>query len=183
MSGVPVYVAFLRAVNVGGRYVRMADLRAALVGAGFGEVETYIQSGNVRVVSRRRSAAAVATELRTVLGEWAGFDIPAVVRTPSELAAVAATVAAVPALLRPAGRRYVVFAGGVLPPGAVDALESWSVPGERAMSLGREVLCEFGGGMQGLRLSNTRLERMAGVPTTWRDVKVVRTLAERWGRG
>ncbi|NHA70009.1 DUF1697 domain-containing protein, partial [Phycicoccus flavus] len=36
----PRYVAFLRAVNVGGRFVRMADLRAALAEAGFGDVET-----------------------------------------------------------------------------------------------------------------------------------------------
>ncbi|MGL5930546.1 MAG: DUF1697 domain-containing protein [Dermatophilaceae bacterium] len=181
MSAVPVYVAFLRAVNVGGRYVKMADLRAALERAGFGEVETYIQSGNVRLTSRRRSAETVAAELSAVLGEWAGFDIPAMVRTPRELAAVAAAVSAVPPLLEPAGRRYVAFAGGLLPPDAVAAVESWSVPGERARSLGREVLCEFGGGMQGVKLSNTRLERMTGVLTTWRDLKVVHALAESWG--
>ncbi|MGL5865680.1 MAG: DUF1697 domain-containing protein [Dermatophilaceae bacterium] len=183
MRPVPVYVAFLRAVNVRGRYVRMAGLRAALESAGFGEVESYIQSGNVRVRSRRRSTGVVAAELSAALGEWAGFDIPAMVRTPSELTEVAATVAGTPALLQPAGRRYVAFAGGVLSPDAVATLESWSVPGERARSLGQEVLCEFRAGMQGLTLSGTRLERIAGVPTTWRDITVVRALAERWGTG
>ena len=57
MSAMPSYVAFLRAVNVGGRFVKMAELRAALEDAGFTDVETHIQSGNVFVRSRRRSTA------------------------------------------------------------------------------------------------------------------------------
>ena len=72
----PSYVAFLRAVNVGGRFVKMAELRTALEGAGFTDVETHIQSGNVLVRSGRRSTGAVATEMARVLGEWAGFDVP-----------------------------------------------------------------------------------------------------------
>ncbi|MGL4745063.1 MAG: DUF1697 domain-containing protein [Dermatophilaceae bacterium] len=180
----PTYVAFLRAINVGGRYVKMADLRAALQSAGFAEVETYIQSGNVRVISRRRSAEAAAADLTRSLGEWAGFEVPAIVRTPAELRAVAAAVEAVPPLLPDGGgRRYVVFAAGEVPAVAVAALHAWDVPGERARVLGREVLGEFGGGIQGLKLTNTRLERLAGVPTTWRDINVVRTLAQRWGTG
>jgi uncharacterized protein (DUF1697 family) len=181
MMPMPVYVAFLRAVNVGGRYVKMAELRAALARAGFDDVETYIQSGNVKVTSRRRSTEAVAARMSAVLGEWAGFEIPAMVRTPSELIAVEADVSGTPALLEPAGRRYVVFAAGVVPPDAVAALESWPVPGERARVLGREVLCEFGGSVRTVKLSNIRLERIAGVLTTWRDITVVRALAERWG--
>ena len=76
----PSYVAFLRAVNVGGRFVKMAELRTELEGAGFTDVETHIQSGNVLVRSGRRSTGAVATEMARVLGEWAGFDVPCLVR-------------------------------------------------------------------------------------------------------
>ena len=38
------YIAFLRAINVGGRFVKMSDLRAGLSHKGFGEVESYIQT-------------------------------------------------------------------------------------------------------------------------------------------
>ena len=58
----PSHVAFLRAVNVGGRFVRMAELRAALEAAGFTDVETHLQSGNVRVRTPMRSTAKVAAE-------------------------------------------------------------------------------------------------------------------------
>ena len=103
MSGMPSYVAFLRAVNVGGRFVKMAELRSELEGAGFTDVETHIQSGNVFVRSGRRSTGAVSTEMARVLGEWAGFDVPCVVRTPTQLRAALAAVDAVPPLL--AGRQ------------------------------------------------------------------------------
>ena len=44
----PTYVGMLRAVNVSGQNrVPMTDLRRALEGAGLGDVETYVQSGNV----------------------------------------------------------------------------------------------------------------------------------------
>ncbi len=43
----PRYVAFLRAVNVGGRIVKMDELRRLFAGAGFADVETFIASGNV----------------------------------------------------------------------------------------------------------------------------------------
>ena len=54
-----VYVALLRAVNVGGTgKLPMADLRAICVAAGFEGVRTYIASGNV-VFSSDLAAAEV----------------------------------------------------------------------------------------------------------------------------
>ena len=44
-----------------------------------------------------------------------------------------------------------------------------------------DVLAEFGHGFATMKLTNTRLEKMTGLTTTWRDLKVVRALAERWG--
>ncbi len=41
------YAAFLRAVNVGGRTIKMAELKACLEKAGLKNVRTFIASGNV----------------------------------------------------------------------------------------------------------------------------------------
>ena len=176
----PTYVAFLRAVNVGGRVVRMAALREALEAAGFDEVETHIQSGNVRVRSGRRSTSAVATEMSSVIGAFAGFDVPCVVRTPAELRATVAAVDAVPPLL-PGARRYLALADGRVPADAAAQLDAWDEPGERCRVLGSEVLAELANGFQKTRLTNARVERITGRTTTWRDLKVVRTLDEKWG--
>ena len=119
----PSYVAFLRAVNVGGRFVKMAELRLALEDAGFTDVATHIQSGNVFVRSGRRSCAAVATV----------------------------------------------------------ELDAWDAAGERCRVLGSEILAELTHGFQNTKLTNTRIERITGRTTTWRDLEVVRAIDQKWG--
>jgi uncharacterized protein (DUF1697 family) len=85
---VPVYVALLRAVNVGGTgKLPMARLVAMCRDAGFERAQTYIASGNV-VFFSRASAARVKAELESRLEAFAGKAIGVVVRTPAELAAV-----------------------------------------------------------------------------------------------
>ncbi|HYN66736.1 MAG TPA: DUF1697 domain-containing protein [Ornithinibacter sp.] len=176
----PSYVAFLRAVNVGGRFVRMAELRTALEEAGFAGVETHIQSGNVLVRSGRRSTGAVATEMSHVLGEFAGFDVPCIVRDPAQLRATLAAVDAVPPLLAN-GRRYVAFADGPVPSAATEQLDAWDAPGERCRVLGAEILAELTDGFGKTTLTNARIERITGRTATWRDLKVVRAIDEKWG--
>lgn len=83
-----VYVAFLRAVNVGGTgKLPMADLRKMCGELGFGNVRTYIASGNL-VLKSDRSSADVRRMLEDRLREYAGRDVGVVVRTAAEIRAV-----------------------------------------------------------------------------------------------
>ncbi len=177
----PSYVAFLRAVNVGGRFVKMADLRAALSDNGFGDVETHIQSGNVRVTSSLRSVPKVSGELHRVLSGWAGFDVPAIVRTPAQLSTLMAAIDALPSLHGTESRRYVAFASAPVPAAATALLDGWDQPGERARVIGADVVADLTVDFHKLKLTNTRIEKITGLTTTWRDVKVVRAIAEKWG--
>jgi uncharacterized protein (DUF1697 family) len=181
MGPVPSYVAFLRAVNVGKRFVRMAELRAALEDAGFTDVETHIQSGNVRVRSRRRSPEAVADEMADVLGEWAGFDVPCIVRTPEQLHALVEEADAVPALLPGGGKRYLAVADGDVPTEAARTFGSWERRGEAARALTGAVLAELTVDFHRSTLTNARIERITGLTTTWRGLDVVRAVDDRWG--
>ena len=80
------YVAFLRAVNVGsGRKVPMARLREVLTDAGFENVATYIQSGNVFFDSSERSKAKLTSTIEPLLEQEFGFAIPVIVRTLPQL--------------------------------------------------------------------------------------------------
>jgi uncharacterized protein (DUF1697 family) len=82
------YIALLRAVNVGGTgTLKMSDLKAICVDAGFDDVETYIASGNV-VFESRSSAAKVKSELERRLKAHAGKPIKVLVRSASEAAAI-----------------------------------------------------------------------------------------------
>ena len=87
---------------------------------------------------------------------------------------------AVPPLVE-GGRRYVAFADGAVPAAAAKTLDEWGAPGERCRVLGAEVLAELANGFQRTTLTNSRIERITGRTTTWRDLKVVRALDEKWG--
>ena len=79
------YVAFLRAVNVGGRgNLKMEDLRAICVAAGLNDVRTYIQSGNV-VFGSERSERSLVLELQRRLAEKMGRAVGVLIRTAVEL--------------------------------------------------------------------------------------------------
>lgn len=78
-------IALLRAVNVGGRTVKAAQLKAAAEGLGHEQVATYVNSGNVVLVpAGGASAADVAAGLSGALATELGFDVPVVARTAAE---------------------------------------------------------------------------------------------------
>lgn len=80
------HIALLRGINVGGnRIIKMADLRAIFEAAGARDVETYIQSGNVVFSDARPSAARFEKQI----AKATGFDVPVVLRTAAEWAAIA----------------------------------------------------------------------------------------------
>src|SRR3954447_20855956 len=82
------WVALLRAINVGGRKVPMAELRTLCEELGLTDVRTYIASGNVVLRSPLRSAGKVRALLEPALEERFGFPVVVVVRTPEQLRAV-----------------------------------------------------------------------------------------------
>jgi uncharacterized protein (DUF1697 family) len=83
-------IAFLRAVNVGGRLVKMDALRAAFEELGLAEVKTFIASGNVIFEMRARQLGALERQLEAHLETAFGFEIDTFIRTAAELAAAAA---------------------------------------------------------------------------------------------
>lgn len=86
------HVVLLRGVNVGGRNkLAMADLRGWLGDAGFGDVQTYIQSGNIVLSAPELAPPTVAGAVHDLIVDRAGLDVPVVVRTGEQVAAVVAT--------------------------------------------------------------------------------------------
>jgi uncharacterized protein (DUF1697 family) len=176
----PAYVAFLRAINVGGRFAKMADVRAGLSQGGFGDVESHIQSGNLRFTSSLRVAAKVELAVETALEELCGFTVRTIVRTPAQLGEVASYGTGLKAPLEGEVRRYVTFLKDDPDDEIVAMLNDWDIAGERAQVKGREVYAWLAHPSHEAKLSNARIER-GGVVATTRDWKVVSTLAEKWG--
>jgi Uncharacterized protein conserved in bacteria len=81
-----IFIAFLRAVNVGGRVVAMADLRGEFEALGFADVESFIASGNIAF---RTDAGSRARELESAveerLADRLGYEVATFLRTPAEV--------------------------------------------------------------------------------------------------
>jgi uncharacterized protein (DUF1697 family) len=101
------FVALLRGINVGGnKRVPMVDLRDLLVGLGYTDVATLLQSGNAVFTSPgRRAASAVRRSIEQAIEARFGFPVRVLVRTSGQLAA---TVASNP-LPVPDGSRFLVW--------------------------------------------------------------------------
>ena len=84
------YAALLRGVNVSGRNrVDMVTLRAHLGEAGYRDVTTYIQSGNVVFSTGARAEAELARALEAELRDAFGLEITVLIRTAAQLRRVA----------------------------------------------------------------------------------------------
>ena len=80
----PVFVTMLRGVNAGGNPLKMDWLREACAELGFGDVRTYLQSGNL-VLSSRLGADTVARKLKAKIDGRTRLPVPVVVRTAAEM--------------------------------------------------------------------------------------------------
>ena len=103
------YVAFLRAVNVGGRTIlRMSDLAKRLGTLGFTGVGTFIASGNVYFTAKGEPDA-LARRIEADLLDWLGYPVATMVRTWDELAALVASNPFKGVPRAPDAKLYVAF--------------------------------------------------------------------------
>jgi uncharacterized protein (DUF1697 family) len=164
-----VYVALLRAVNVGGTgKLPMADLKAMCVEVGFAGVRTYIASGNVLFESPL-TAGQVKAQLEKRLHAYAGKPVGVIIRTADELAAV---LKANPFANAAPNRTVAIFLDDAPPR---DALSSVSGRMDEQVALGkREIYVHYGDGMAG-----SKLKIPAAKMGTARNMNTVAKLVER----
>jgi uncharacterized protein (DUF1697 family) len=138
----PVYIALLRAVNVGGTgKLPMTDLARMCIDAGFQNVRTYIASGNV-VFHSRMPARQAKGALEQRLKSYSGKPVGVVIRTADELAAV---LEANPFKNAHPSKAVAIFLDS--PPPA-DALNYAVGRGQEEMQLGaREIFLHYADGI------------------------------------
>jgi len=172
---VPRLVVLLRGINIGPRNrISMPELRAALEEAGFKDVQTYLQSGNV-VLESRAKPETVARNLSGVIKERFGLEISVVVRTRAELATIVkrnplGSVAKDP-------KRYqVTFLSKKVSAKVVRELEEAAARDERVVSAGREVYAWHPRGIARSKLWSKLAGKTLGVTATSRNWATVEAL-------
>ena len=105
----PRYIAFLRAINVGGHTVKMDVLRQQFEALGFANVETFIASGNVIFETTAKNTRTLEKKIEQQLRAALGYEVATFIRTEAELAAIAQYQPFTTALLKTAQALNVAF--------------------------------------------------------------------------
>lgn len=173
----PRYVVLLRGINVGPTTkVAMADLRALLHDAGFTEVRTHLQSGNVLLTSRK-GASGVQQAVEAAIVARLGRSIDVVLRTAGELQAI---VAADPLgeIATDGSKRFVAFLAEPHDPGDVRAMAaSVAERDEQVLADGREIYLWCPDGIRDSPLAKAPKGRREGPVVTVRNWNTVSRLA------
>jgi uncharacterized protein (DUF1697 family) len=161
------YVALLRAVNVGGRQLKMDDLKRIATELGLNSPRTFIASGNLLYGSDKKEAE-LKQDLERALETHMGKAVGVMVRTAGELAKV---VAANPFAGEPGNRVVAIFLDE---PAPADAASSATNVADERLALGvREIYVHY---PQGQGQSKLRIK--AAARGTARNMNTVARLAE-----
>lgn len=164
----PVYVALLRAVNVGGTStLPMSELKTICEGLGFADVQTYIQSGNVLFRSNL-AEGEVRRRLEEALAARMGKAPGVILRSRRELETVLAEAPF------PDAKPNFLLVTFLPEPPAAGALDKLVAPdGEEVQIHGREIYIHYPNGS-----GRSKLKLPALKPGTARNLNTVCKLAE-----
>lgn len=175
----PRYVAFLRAVNVGGRVVKMDALRGHFEEAGLSEVETFIASGNVIFSSSAKATAPVEQRIEMHLKKSLGFDVPTLIRSTAEVAEAAARTPYTETEIAAAGTFVAAFLRGPLDAAGRKGLAGLESDVDRFVLHGREVYWLANTKQSETKITIVKFERAVGCAATMRAMTSLRRLAAR----
>lgn len=175
------YAGFLRAINVGGRVVKMQELRRILERWGAANVDTFIASGNVVFDTARRNPQAAERAIEDEMRRALGYPVVTFLRSLPELSIVAAQAPFPQAQLSAADATLFVGFMKDAPAGAIvkavaalsDNLNAFAITGRELYWLRRRTSTEPMG-------SGPPLERIVGSPITVRNVNTVRRMAAKY---
>jgi uncharacterized protein (DUF1697 family) len=173
-----VHIALLRAVNVGGRSVPMADLRAMLTELGCANPRTLLQSGNaVFTAAAKMSSETLEDKLAAAARRRFGFDIAFMLRTETQWNAIIAANPFPDAARDEPAHLVVMALKGAPPAAAIKALRGGYAGPEAIHVAGRDAYLVYPDGIGKSKLTNALIERRLGVAGTARNWNTVRKLA------
>lgn len=175
----PKYAAFLRAINVGRRRVKMDHLRRLFQEIGLAEVETFLASGNV--VFEAASTEDLETRISQALHAALGYEVVTFCRSMGEIAQIA-RYRPFPrsALDTPGSTLYIGFIASVPSDHAQQELLSWSTETDQFHVNERQVYWLCHTRVSESAFSGAQFEKTLGMPATMRNSRTVARIAAKY---
>jgi uncharacterized protein (DUF1697 family) len=167
---VAVFIALLRAINVGGNtIIPMADLKTLCGELGYKDARTLLQSGNLVLSAPRATPASLAKKLEAALLDRFGKEVRVIVRTPDELRHVVARNPFPAAARDDPGHLLVTFLADAPTAEAAKALAAWKHATEPFKVDGRELFIHYASGVGTSKFTGPTIERLLATPGTARN--------------
>jgi uncharacterized protein (DUF1697 family) len=172
------FIALLRGINVSGRNtIPMAELRTLCTELGWGDVQTYIQSGNV-IFTARTSIPSIETTLERAIERRFGLTIPVIVRAATDWSAYVRGNPFPDASRSEPNLVMLALPKAAPQRDAVDGLRARAFNGERITQVGDAIWIHYASGAAKSKLSPALLDRLVGSPVTTRNWRTVLKLDE-----
>ncbi len=171
------FIAFLRAINVGGHTVKMDRLRDLFESLKFRNVETFIASGNVVFDARSEDPEALERKIEKHLHQVLGYEVVTLIRSLPQVRAVAEYQP-----FRDSENCALTVAFLKSSPGsdAKKRIASLGGSNDEFHLHGREVYWLCRTKMSESEFFGPKLEKTFGMPATMRNVTTVRKLAAKF---
>jgi uncharacterized protein (DUF1697 family) len=174
----PICVALLRGINVGGRnLIAMSDLRDLLESLGFTKVRSLLQSGNLVFLSNRRTSATIERLLEVETEKRLGVSVDYHVRTAEEWKSVIARNPFAEEAERDPAHLVVLFLKSVPDAKNVQALQAAIRGPEIVRADGKQVYVVYPLGIGTSKLTNALIDKKLGMSGTGRNWNTVLKLA------
>jgi uncharacterized protein (DUF1697 family) len=175
------YVAFLRAINVGGHVVKMEQLRELFSGLKFANVETFIASGNVIFDTKSAPDQKLEQKIEKHLKAALGYEVGTFVRSTDEIRAIGEFPAFSSEMLKKAFAVHVGLMRGELSAATLERAKDCSSDADDFLVSGREVywLCRIPTNES--KFTN-RFAKVAGPHVTYRNINTMVRLAAKYSQ-
>ena len=178
----PKYVAFLRAINVGGHLVKMDQLRSLFAELGFKNVETFIASGNVIFDTKSTNVKSLEAKIQKHLEKSLGYPVNTFLRSIEDLVKISEYVPFDADDLNTEGNTlFVCFLPDQPTIEATKNLLSRATAIDGFHVAEREVYWLYRRNNGESKFYGPPLEKCLSLPTTVRNVNTVQRLVKKYG--
>jgi uncharacterized protein (DUF1697 family) len=166
-------IALLRAINVGGIRISMADLKALLTDVGLENVRTLLNSGNAVFRSKSATGAELENLLETEFAKRAGRSTEFFVRSAKEWKSIIARNPMTGEARRDPGHLLLVVLKRAPTHQEVDALRAAIVGPEVVLADGKQAYIYYPAGVGQSKLTAKLIAKKLGTPGTGRNWNTV----------
>ena len=169
------HIAFLRAINVGSRRIKMETLKEIFESFGLDHVETFIASGNV-IFESENDASSLEEVIETGLRDALGWEVATFLRTFDDIDDL---LEQTPFEGSETANVYASFLTSAPDKAVIEKVEGFSTPTDSFSFYEDHLFWRCEGPSHKSKFSNAKLERALGSPATNRNVKTLHRLLEK----